>query len=114
MVPSSAAKAAPERPQTMMAVISGPSSRVIERPTRSATKMLAPNCLSWTADWKPITKPIRKLMSTTMGTASEPVRFMMCATSRQLAVRGRRRTPPMDRTMLPTKARTSCTSSRAS
>ena len=47
--PSSAAKAAPERPHTMMAVISGPSSRVIDRPTRSATQMLAPNWASWAA-----------------------------------------------------------------
>ena len=37
MVPISAAKAAPERPAAMIAVISGPSSRVTERPTRLAT-----------------------------------------------------------------------------
>ena len=37
IVPSSAAKAAPERPQTMMAVISGPSSRVMESPMTRPT-----------------------------------------------------------------------------
>ena len=37
IVPISAANAAPERPAAMIAVISGPSSRVIDRPTRLAT-----------------------------------------------------------------------------
>ena len=35
-----------KRPQITMAVISGPSSRVIDMPTTSATKTFAPNCLS--------------------------------------------------------------------
>jgi hypothetical protein len=37
IVPISAAKAEPERPITMMAVINGPSSRVIEMATALAT-----------------------------------------------------------------------------
>ena len=38
-----AAKADPERPAKIIAVINGPSSRSIARPTRFATKMSAPN-----------------------------------------------------------------------
>ena len=37
MVPISAANAAPDRPASRIAVINGPSSRVIASPTRSAT-----------------------------------------------------------------------------
>jgi hypothetical protein len=43
MVPSSAAKAEPDRPAKIMAVIKGPISRSIETPMRFATKISAPN-----------------------------------------------------------------------
>ena len=46
IVPISAAKAEPERPMTTIAVISGPSSRVIEIATALATKFKAPNLRS--------------------------------------------------------------------
>ena len=49
IVPISAAKAVPDLPATMMAVMSGPNSLTMESPTRLATKISAPNCLSWTA-----------------------------------------------------------------
>jgi hypothetical protein len=43
IVPISAANADPDRPITTMAVIKGPSSRVIEIATALATKLIAPN-----------------------------------------------------------------------
>ncbi len=43
IVPISAANADPERPMTMIAVISGPSSRVIEMATALATNCIAPS-----------------------------------------------------------------------
>src|SRR5882672_2498130 len=46
MVPISAAKEEPERPMTTMAVMSGPSSRLMEMATALATKLMAPNFLS--------------------------------------------------------------------
>ena len=41
--PISAVKARPERPATMIAVSSTPSSRSVRMPTRSTTKTSAPN-----------------------------------------------------------------------
>lgn len=58
MVPICAAKAAPERPATMIAVMSGPISRDTETLTRSATKRFAPNFRSWIAAWNARTAPI--------------------------------------------------------
>ena len=49
MVAISAAIAEPLRPDTIIAVIRGPSSRVMPMARRSATKMLAPNWRSWAA-----------------------------------------------------------------
>ena len=49
MVPSSAANAEPERPAKMIAVISGPNSRNIERPIRLAINSSAPNWRKGTA-----------------------------------------------------------------
>ena len=46
MVPISAANAEPERPITMIAVINGPSSRVIEMATALATNCMAPSLRS--------------------------------------------------------------------
>ena len=45
MVPIWAVKALPERPATMMAVSSTPSSRNMPMPTASTVKVSAPNCL---------------------------------------------------------------------
>ena len=50
MVPSCAANAAPVRPAMMMPVITQPISRVMPNPTRSATKICAPN-------WRNCTPP---------------------------------------------------------
>ena len=73
IVPISAAKAAPERPAAMIAVISGPSSRS----DRQADAGWRRRCrrrtgCSWTAAWKAVIRPIRKLISGTIGTASMP------------------------------------------
>ncbi len=73
MAPISAAKALPERPATMIAVSSTPSSRSTPTVTRSTTKMSAPNLLQLLrahvgeddADQEPI--------SETIGTAVMPV-----------------------------------------
>ena len=57
IVPISAANAAPERPASRIAVISAPSSRSIDRPIRSATKISAPNCFIGIADWNARIRP---------------------------------------------------------
>ena len=51
MVPIWAVKALPERPATMMAVSSTPSSRNMPMPTASTVKVSAPNCLSCWTPW---------------------------------------------------------------
>ena len=112
MKPSSAANAAPERPQTTIAVIKGPSSRQMEMPIRSATRMLAPNCLSCAAVWNAMARPTRKLIRMTIGTASAPERSIVAGNSRQLAERGERKTPSAETTICPKKASTSFTSFR--
>ena len=81
IVPISAANAAPERPASRIAVISGPSSRNIERPSRSATKISAPKRFIGTADWKARISPSRNEISATIGSASAPVRSQMRSTS---------------------------------
>ena len=49
IVPICAAKAEPDRPATMIAVISTPSSRSVRRPTRLIVNTSAPNWRSCTA-----------------------------------------------------------------
>jgi hypothetical protein len=110
MKPSSAVKAAPERPQTTIAVINGPSSRQTEMPIRSATKMLAPYRLSCAAAWNAIARPTRKLIETMIGTASAPERSIVAGSSRQLAERGERKSPAPETTICPKNASTSCSS----
>ena len=51
MVPICAVYAEPVRPATMIAVISGASSRTIDKPTRSATNRLAPYWRNCTPPW---------------------------------------------------------------
>src|ERR1044072_7839397 len=72
IVPICAAKADPERPATMIAVISTPSSRKVMRPTRLIVKISAPNWRSWTAPCWAMTMPIRKLISPMMPSAVTP------------------------------------------
>ena len=72
IVPICAAKAEPDRPATMIAVISNPSSRIEARPTRLIVNTSSPNCLSCTDPCCAMTMPIRKLISPMMGSASTP------------------------------------------
>ena len=72
IVPICAAKALPERPATMIAVISTPSSRKVMRPTRFTVSVSAPNCASCTAPCWAMTMPMRKLINPTIGSADTP------------------------------------------
>src|SRR5438132_1697086 len=76
-------EAAPDRPASRIAVISGPSSRSIESPTRSATKISAPNCFIGTADWNARMMPSRKEISATIGSALTPTCSQVYQTSFQ-------------------------------
>ena len=81
IVPISAANAAPERPASRIAVISGPSSRRIDKPTRSATNSSAPNWRIGTADWNARMMPSRNEMSATIGNAFTPTCSQVYQTS---------------------------------
>ncbi len=73
IAPISAANALPERPATMMAVSSTPSSRRTPMVTRSTTKISAPKLRScWALIYAMITA-IRKAISETIGMAVMPV-----------------------------------------
>ena len=78
IVPSCAAKALPERPATMIAVISTPSSRKVMRPTRLIVSASAPNCLSCTEPCWAMTIPIRKLIRPMIGSADTPTSSIWC------------------------------------
>ena len=88
IVPISAANAAPERPASRIAVISGPSSRSIDRPIRSATKISAPKRFIGTADWNARIMPSRNEISATIGSASAPTCSQIRQTSLQRTLRG--------------------------
>jgi len=94
MVPSSAANAAPDRPQTMIAVISGASDRDLHH---VGDEHVAPYSSSWCDDWNAMTKPTRKLSNTTIGTPSAPARSesVMTALSCRWQVAAARPTAPM-------------------
>gem|GEM_PF-2602234 len=83
MVPISAAKAAPERPASKMAVTRGPSSRSMEMPSMSGMKMSAPKRLSGMADWKAMIRPMRKPIRPMMGMALTPAVSQVDQTSFQ-------------------------------
>ena len=88
IVPISAAKAAPERPASRMAVISGPSSRSIDKPIKSATKISAPKRFIGTADWNARIMPSRNEMRATIGSASAPTCSQIRNTSFQRTLFG--------------------------
>ncbi len=88
IVPISAANAAPERPASRIAVMSGPSSRSMDSPIRSATKISAPKRFIGTADWNARIMPSRNEISATIGSASAPTRSQIRQTSRQRTLRG--------------------------
>jgi hypothetical protein len=69
--PICAAKAEPERPATMIAVIRTPSSRRVTRPIRLIVSISAPNWRNCTAPCCPITMPISRLISPMMQQRSE-------------------------------------------
>ena len=65
--------AEPDLPAMMMAVIKGENSRSIEKPTRSTTKISAPNLRSCCAPMYARITAIRKAISATIGIAVMPV-----------------------------------------
>src|ERR1035438_8195856 len=67
IVPISAAKAEPDRPMTTIAVISGPSSRVMEMDTRLATNCMAPRRCNWYAPCNAMMTPTKKVIRDTDG-----------------------------------------------
>ena len=83
IVPISAANAEPERAVSRIAAISGPSSRSIEIPSRSATKISAPKRCIGIAPWKARIRPSRKPTSATIGTAPIPARSATVTASRK-------------------------------
>ena len=72
IVPSCAAKAEPDRPATMIAVINTPNSRNVRRPTRLMVNISMPNWRSCTDPCCAITMPIRKLIKPMMPSADTP------------------------------------------
>ena len=82
MVASSAAKAAPVRPAITTAVITAAISRATAMPTRSATKMPAPNLISCTAPTNARIAPTSTLTTVTIGTARALQSVVMRAKSR--------------------------------
>ena len=91
IVPSSAAKAEPERPASMIAAITGPSSRDITRPNKLATNTCAPSWAKGCADSKAITMPTRNVINDTMGSALTPATSKTRKISFQRRRRGRTR-----------------------
>ena len=81
IVPSCAAKALPERPATMIAVINTPSSRRVMRPTRFTVSASAPNCCNCTEPCCAITIPIRKLINPMIGSAETPTSSIWCTSA---------------------------------
>ena len=88
-----------------MAVISGASSRVSDRLTRSATSESAPNCASCTLAWKAVISPIRNAIRSAIGAPSVPWRSMRRQIPSQLRVLGLRSALPVAWSMCPMKAR---------
>jgi hypothetical protein len=82
IVPSCAANAEPDRPATMIAVISTPSSRKLSRPERLIVKISAPNWLSCAAPCCATTMPIRKLISPMMGSEVTPTSWSWWTSAR--------------------------------
>ena len=83
--------------------MSGPSSRIIAIPTRSATKISAPNRRIGTADWNARMSPSRNEMSATMGRPSAPTRSLIRQTSRQRTTEGFITAAPRAATVSPMK-----------
>ena len=117
IVPISAAIAEPDRPETMIAVMSGPISRVIEMPTRLATKICAPNCRSCCAPFNAKTMPSRIDMNATIGTASLPTSAICCTVRSHLMPRrpnGRASSAAVSVRRVPTSPSASAASSACS
>ena len=104
IVPISAANAEPERPAKMIAVKIGENSRIMTMPIPFAMKICAPNISSVCAPSKARTRPIRRLMSDTIGSALTPAFSKTTASSPQRIARGRRTTAAKPCTMAPMKA----------
>ncbi len=78
--PMRAASAEPERPATMIAVISAPNSRVTDLATATTTCDCAPNSDSAAMNWMPSIPPIVIDIMVTIGSASTPI-WRICSSS---------------------------------
>jgi hypothetical protein len=104
MVPSSAAKAEPVRPERMTAAISGPSSRSSEMPTRFGMKISAPNWRIGIEDWKARISPISTPSSAVRPKARSPASSRWRSSSGRRSRQGRRRMPRPATSTSPRKA----------
>src|SRR5512146_1471567 len=88
MVPSSAAMAAPTRPETMSPANTGPSSRVMERATTDPTKLVA--WKRWNPDqlWRARTIPVNVAVTRTTGRERIPT-SSICFTMFRISEGGR-------------------------
>ena len=71
--PSSLAIEEALRPETMMPVNTGPSSRIIDSLTNRPVTEVAPNCDSVAADWRASTPPVKKPESSTIEADPKPI-----------------------------------------
>ena len=71
--PSSLAMPDALRPETIRLVSTGPSSVIMDRLTNCPVNEAAPNCSSVDADCKARTAPVKKPVSTTMGSEPTPI-----------------------------------------
>ncbi len=76
IVPNSAARAEPDLPHTMIAVSTGPSSRVIPHATMTPSISWPPMRLSPAYDCKARAKPEESVLSMIMVEESTPIRFI--------------------------------------
>ena len=90
IVPSSAENAAPERPATMIAVMSGPSSRVDRQRHQVGDEDVGAELPELHDRLEGRHHADQEVIMTTIGTPSAPARSMMRVTSPQFMVAGRR------------------------
>ena len=101
--PISAVKDEPERPATMMAVRSTPTSRSVRMPTRSTTNGVAPNFRSWKMPCWATMQPTRNEISAMIGTPRKAISSSWCTSDGPRKRRGRVATRTMAMTTSPRK-----------
>ncbi len=102
--PISAAKLEAERPARSTAVMMIENSRSTATPISSTANTWAPNCASMCAPSSPITAPMKKEVTATIGRASSPARSAREMNGAQRKRRGFRITRHRAARMRPLKA----------